>query len=205
LSATATPRPRRIGLFGGSFDPPHLGHAALAATALQTLALDELRWLPAGLPWQKAGRELVAPEHRVEMLRLLMGDAPQYLLDLRELQRAGPSYTIDTVREIAAEQPGAALYLVLGQDQYQRLDTWHEWPELLQRVTLAVAARDGDALAAPALRDVPHALARLPLPRMDISSSGIREKAARGMPIAALAGDAVARYIDHHALYRAST
>ena len=192
----------RIGLFGGSFDPPHLAHRALARVALQSLALDELRWLPAGAPWQKAGRPLTAAVHRRAMLaELLAGEAGQ-VIDERELQRSGPTYTIDTVRELQAEQPDALWFFILGQDQYGRFDTWREGPELLSRLTLAVAARNGQTpTPPPALAEVPHHLAVLTLPRLDISASDIRTRAAAGLPIAALVGDRVARYIDQHRLY----
>lgn len=198
---------RRIGLFGGSFDPPHLAHLALARLARQALALDELRWLPAGQPWQKAGRPLAPAEHRARMVSLLIEGEPGMQLDRRELLRSGPSYTIDTVRELADEQPGAECFLVIGQDQYANLATWHEVAELLGRVTLAVAAREGQALAAPAaLAQVPHRVVALDLPRMDISSTAARRLAAAHTPgaLAPLVGGAVARYIDQHRLYRAS-
>jgi nicotinate-nucleotide adenylyltransferase len=156
---------RRIGLLGGSFDPPHLAHLALGRLAQQALALDELRWLPAGAPWQKAGREMASPAHRTAMLAALLQGEPGQVIDTRELARSGPTYTIDTVRELQAEQPGADWFFVLGQDQYGRFDTWRDWPELLQRLTLAVAGRAGTAPTPPAaLAAVPHRVVALPLP-----------------------------------------
>jgi nicotinate-nucleotide adenylyltransferase len=194
--------PRRIGLFGGSFDPPHLAHRALGALALAHARLDELRWLPAGQPWQKAARVLAPREHRVAMLHLLLAGEPRFVLDERELDRAGPTYTIDTVREFAVEHPGAELLLVIGQDQYGRFDTWREWRELLQRVTLAVAGRDGAAPAAPpALATLPHRVVALPLPAMPVSSTAARAAAAQGIRVDALVGPAVAGYIENHRLY----
>jgi nicotinate-nucleotide adenylyltransferase len=116
----------------------------------------------------------------------------------------GPSYTLDTVRELSAEQPGTEWVLVIGQDQYARLASWHGWRELLASVTLAVAAREGQAVQAPpALAGVPHRCEVLPLPQMDISATDIRARVAAGLPISPLVGDAVARYIDQHSLYRA--
>jgi nicotinate-nucleotide adenylyltransferase len=198
-------RARRIGLFGGSFDPPHLAHRALADLALRELALDELRWLPAGQPWQKAGRALAGAEHRAAMVALAAADEPRFVVDTRELQRAGPSYTIDTVAELQREQPGAELVLVIGQDQYARLATWHRWQELVAEVSLAVAARAGESPAASAaLTAVPHRSTVLPLPRMDISATDIRARVAAGQPIDALVGAPVARYIDNHHLYRSA-
>jgi len=198
-----TAQPARIGLFGGSFDPPHLGHRALAETALRTLALDELRWLPAGQPWQKSDRVLATAEHRMAMVALAIAGEPRFVLDDRELRRSGPSYTVDTLRELQAERPGAALYLVIGQDQYVRLHTWFAWRELLAGVTLAVAARDG-RLAAPEgeIARTPHRLELLPMPRVDVAATAIRHAAAAGADLAALVAPAVASYIARHRLYR---
>ncbi len=196
---------RRIGLLGGSFDPPHLAHLALGQLAFQALALDELRWLPAGAPWQKAGRVMASPAHRAAMLAALLGGAPGHVVDTRELDRSGPTYTIDTVRELQAELPGADWFFILGQDQYARFDTWRGWPELLQRLTLAVAGRDGQAPTPPAaLAAMPHRVVALPLPRQDIAASDIRRQLAAGASAAAIAplvGAAVAGYIDQHQPY----
>ena len=195
----------RIGLFGGSFDPPHQGHLALARSALAQLGLDELRWLPAGRPWQKT-RELAPAEHRRAMVAAALASELGMRLDPRELERAGPSYTIDTVRELQAELPGAEWFFILGQDQYGRFDTWRDWPELLQRLTLAVAGRAGQAPQPPAaLAAVPHRVVALALPRIDIAASDIRARLATAQGVATLVGDAVAGYIDQHQLYKAGT
>jgi nicotinate-nucleotide adenylyltransferase len=196
----------RIGLLGGSFDPPHLAHLALGRLAIQSLALDELRWLPAGAPWQKAGREMTPAAHRLAMLQALLDGEPGAVIDPRELHRAGPTYTIDTVRELQAERHGADWFFILGQDQYARFDTWCEWRELLARLSLAVAARDGLPLQAPAaLAALPHRVVALALPRQDIAASDIRARIAAGQPVAALVGERVAGYIDRHQLYRTGT
>jgi nicotinate-nucleotide adenylyltransferase len=199
-------RPARIGLLGGSFDPPHLAHLALARTALQTLQLDELWWLPAGQPWQKAGRALEAGAHRAAMVRLLIQGEARFRLDERELHRTGPTYTVDTVRECRAAHPEADFFLILGQDQYGRLDTWRDWPALLQDVTLAVAGRAGQAPAPPAaLAGHPHRLEVLPLPDIPVSSSALREALARGDEVSPMVGEAVAGYIALQHLYRGQT
>jgi nicotinate-nucleotide adenylyltransferase len=199
-------RPARIGLLGGSFDPPHLAHLALARTALQTLQLDELWWLPAGQPWQKAGRALQAGVHRAAMVRLLIQGEPRFRLDERELHRSGPTYTVDTVRECRAARADTDLFLILGQDQYGRLDTWRDWPALLQDVTLAVAGRAGEAPAPPAaLAGHPHRLEVLPLPDIPVSSSALREALAQGDDVSPMVGEAVAGYIARHHLYRGPT
>ena len=195
---------KRIGLFGGSFDPVHDAHVALARLAVRHLALDELRWLPAGRPWQKAHRALAPDVHRIAMLRLAISGEPRFLLDARELHRAGPSFTIDSVIELQAEQPSAQWFLVIGQDQHARLHTWHRWPELLSRVTLAVAPRAGEnAQPSPQVAALAHA--EVALPAMPVSATDIRERVARGEGIDGLVPPAVARYIDQHHLYHRDT
>jgi len=196
----------RVGLFGGSFDPPHLTHLALARCARDALALDELRWQPAGRPWQKQGVGIAPAEHRRAMVELLIAGEPGFSLDARELERAGPSYTIDTLRELRAEfaARGAAaeFFVVIGQDQAAHIDTWHDWRELVGGATLAVAARAGRPVApAAALAAVPHRVVTIALPPSDISSTRIRALAARGEDLRPLVGDAVAGYIAQHRLY----
>ncbi len=203
---TTHPIGHHIGLLGGSFDPPHRAHLALGRLAQQALALDELRWLPAGAPWQKAVRVLAPAEHRLAMLAALLAGEPGCVIDPRELQRPGATYTIDTVRELQAEWPSAHApaewFLILGQDQYARFDTWRDWPELLQRLTLAVAGRAGQAPRAPtALAAVPHRCVQLALPPLAITASQIRQRLADGRPVADLVGAPVARYIAQHRLY----
>lgn len=189
-----------MGLFGGSFDPVHCAHLALARLALTELQLDELRWVPAGLPWQKA-RQLTPAAARETMLRLAIADEPRFVLERCELERAGPSYTLDTVRHLQAATPQAQWFLVIGQDQYAGLHTWHGHAELLQRVTLAVALRPGSELAVDAsVRAAP--MVPLPLPPMAVSATDIRARVAAGLDIDALVPRAVANYINQRGLYR---
>jgi nicotinate-nucleotide adenylyltransferase len=194
-------KPDRIGLFGGTFDPPHSAHVALAALALRELALDELRWIPAGQPWQKE-RRITPAVHREAMVRLAMQGEPRFVLECCELGREGPSFTLDTVRELQAARPGAEWFLIIGQDQYANLHTWRDWRELLARVTLAVANRPGVHLEPHP--DVKSAAQRVvPLPMLDIASTDIRARIAAGQDITALVPAGVARYIEAHQLYRA--
>lgn len=191
---------KRIGLFGGSFDPVHVAHVALARLALSELKLDEVRWIPAGQPWQKA-RQLVAALHREAMVRLAIQGEPGFVLDRCELQRKGPTFTLDTVREMQSREPGHDWFLIVGQDQYAGLHTWRDWRELLGRVTLAVANRPGTtAQAHPDVVAAPHSVVSLPM--MDISSTEIRERVSAGQPIDNLVPANVASYIAQHHLYR---
>jgi nicotinate-nucleotide adenylyltransferase len=164
------------------------------------LALDQVRWIPAGEPWQKS-RAVTASVHREAMVRLAIEGEAGFVVDRRELQRGGPSYTIDTVRECQAAKPGCEWVLLIGHDQYVGLHTWRDWQALLASVTLAVANRPG-VVAQPdpeVLRFPHHAV---PLPMLDISSTEVRRRVSRGETIAELVPPAVARYIDHHHLYR---
>jgi nicotinate-nucleotide adenylyltransferase len=196
------PSTQRVGLFGGSFDPVHNAHLALAHAAVEALSLDELRWIPAGSPWQKT-RLLTPAAQRADMLRLAIAGVARFRLEPCEIERAGPSYTIDTVLALQQRESGRRWFLLLGQDQLARLHTWHRWRELASRVELAVANRAGEHPAiSPELADARIALTEVPLPAMAISSSAIRESVAAGLDIAALVPAAVAGYIDAHGLYR---
>lgn len=193
---------RRIGLYGGAFDPPHNAHRALARLAVARLALDELRWMPTGDAWHKP-RRLSPAQHREAMVALAIAGEPRFAIDRREIERPGATYTLDTVREMQAEEPAAEWLLVVGHDQYASLHTWYGWRELLARVTLAVAGRPGDRAVDPAVAAI--GCVRLDLPPMDISSSDIRARIAAGQPVDGLVAPAVARYIDQHRLYRGRT
>ena len=181
--------------FGGSFDPVHNAHLALAHAALREVSLDELRWIPAGHPWQKT-RALTAAVHREAMVALAIEAEPNFLLDSIELRRPGPSYMIDTVRELQAVHPGALWFLIVGQDQHAGLPSWHGVEELLGRLTLAVALRPG----APASETSTGCLVRMP--PTDLSSTEVRARCAAGLSIDHLVPAQVARYIDQHGLYR---
>jgi nicotinate-nucleotide adenylyltransferase len=190
----------RIGLFGGTFDPPHNAHLALARAALAEFGVDELRWIPAGQPWQKA-RAITAAVHREAMVRAAIDGQARCVLDRTELERRGPSYTLDTVRAFARAQPDAEWFLIVGADQYASLHTWQGWQELLSLVTLAVANRPGPRPPVnPGLLRFPHRV--VPLPMLDISATDIRARVARGLPIDAMVPPAVASYIDRHHLYK---
>lgn len=190
----------RIGLFGGTFDPPHVAHVALARAALEALQLDAVRWIPAGQPWQKT-RKVTPAAQREAMVRLAIDGEPRFVLDRIEIDRAGPSFTLDTVRAFAAAQPGAQWFLIIGADQYAGLHTWRDWQALLGLVTLAVANRPGPLPPVdPEVLRFPHRV--VPLPMLDISATEIRDRVARGLPIASMVPPAVARYIELHQLYR---
>ena len=191
---------KRLGLFGGTFDPPHNAHVALARAALDEFQLDALHWIPAGQPWQKA-RTITDAAHREAMVSAAIDGEPRFVLDRIETRRAGPSFTLDTVRALRLQHPQAELFLIIGADQYAGLHTWRDWQDLLGLVALAVANRPGPMppVDAEVLR-TPHRV--VPLPMLDISATDIRSRVARGLPIDKLVPPAVARYIETNTLYR---
>lgn len=208
-----TARRPRVGMFGGAFDPPHWAHRALAEVALSQLGLDVLHILPTGQAWHKA-RVLSPAQHRVNMCQLAFGDLPNTRIDEREIHRAGPSYTADTLKELAAEYPGAELFLVLGADQLLAFKSWVRWPEVLAQATLAVANRatniGADATLGPQqetdLSGVDLPFRRLDMPLQNISATAVRahlgQTISRSDSLQVLVPEAVASYISLHHLYQ---
>ena len=191
---------KRVGIFGGSFDPVHGAHVALAEAALVELRLDEVRWIPAGQSWQKT-RTMSAAAHRVAMVQVAIAHEPRFTLDRIEVDRPGDSFTLDTVRALAAAYPGTQWFLLIGQDQYTGLHSWRDWQTLLGLVVLAVANRPGESRQPHAeVQRVPHRM--VPRPMLDISSTDIRQRVAAGADISHLVPPGVARYIETHGLYR---
>ncbi len=190
----------KLALFGGSFDPPHLGHLAFAQFALDALAPDRLLWLPAGRQWQKPDQVMAAGVHRVQMLKRLTANEPRFVVDDRELHRRGPSFTADTLSEFTRQYPGAELMFLIGQDQYARLPTWYRAELVAELATLVVVPRAGEAVVTPPGMP-PHRLQVLDLPDTPISSTAVREALGRGGDIAPLVGPEVASYIASHRLY----
>lgn len=190
----------KIALFGGSFDPPHLGHLAFARFMLDALAPDRLLWLPAGRQWQKPDQVMAAGVHRAAMIRRLVGDEPRFIVDDRELHRRGPSFTADTLREFAGQNPGAELMFLIGQDQYARLPSWYQVETVVALATLVVVPRAGEAVVTPP--GLPsHRLQVLDLPDIPLSSTAVRDAIAQGEDISPMVGAEVASYIASHRLY----
>ena len=190
----------KIALFGGSFDPPHLGHLAFARFALDALAPDRLVWLPAGRQWQKPDQIMAAAVHRAGMIKRLIAGEPRFALDERELHRRGPSFTADTLREFAAQNPEAELMFLIGQDQYTRLPSWFQVETVTNLATLVVVPRGGEAVVTPAGLPA-HRLQVLALPDNPLSSTAVRDAVARGADISPMVGAEVASYIASHRLY----
>ena len=195
---------RRVGVFGGAFDPPHRAHTALAQAALEQLQLDELRIVPTGEAWHK-NRSLTSAMHRLEMAHLAFAAMDRVVVDPRETRRIGPSYTVDTLAELRGEMPQAQLFLIIGQDQAAALPTWHRWREIADFATICVAARAGSAGARGTFDSLNLGVSpvqTIELPPMDVSATDIRERLANRQTVAPLVFEPVARYIAHHHLYQ---
>jgi nicotinate-nucleotide adenylyltransferase len=193
-----------MGVFGGAFDPPHIGHAALVNAALAELNLDELRIIPTGHAWHKS-RTLTPAPHRLAMTELAFSHLPRVCVDPVETRRAGPSYTVDTLRALKAQWPDTEFYLIVGEDQARALTTWHEWQAILQLAIISVAVRE-DLTGVKPLFTPPKSyesrFRRLQMPAMPVSATEIRARIATHQCVSSLVYEPVARYIDDHHLYQ---
>jgi nicotinate-nucleotide adenylyltransferase len=194
------PGRRRIGIFGGTFDPFHVGHLVVAQDALEILGLDRLLFVPAGMPPHKDQAEVSPARIRAAMVRAGAGDDPRFGVDELELRRPGPSWTVDTLRALAGRDGEHELVLLMGVDQLAGFHLWREPEEVVRLARVAVMAREGED---PAVVDAGLALEPLvvPVTRMDISSTRIRARVREGRSIRYLVPDAVLRIIREHRLY----
>jgi nicotinate-nucleotide adenylyltransferase len=194
----------RLGIFGGTFDPPHVGHVAVAEDVVRHLRLDRLIWIPAGDPPHKPERPVTPAGLRLEMTRAAVAGHPRFEVSEIEVRRPGPSYTVDTVRALHATHPSARLFLVLGADQVRTLDTgWREPATILELATLALMDRAGeDALeVGPDLPGMERAI-HVPVRRVDVSSTEVRARVAEGKDISALVSPGVLAVMERERLYR---
>ncbi len=196
----------RIGILGGSFNPPHLGHLVMGQEALTQLGLDRLVFMPAFVPPHKQLSDDPGPEERYELCRLAVAKDERFSVSRLELDRGGTSYTVDTLRAIHEGSPGDELTFVVGGDVAQGLPTWKAPEEVLALATLAVAEREGIrrrdiAERVAALRGADR-LVFFDMPRFDVSSSAIRRRVREGRPIRYFVPDDVARVIGARGYYR---
>ena len=199
-----------IGVLGGTFDPIHNGHLLMAEEARAKLNLASVLFVPASQPWLKADSPILAAEHRVEMVRRAIAGKPYFKLSTMEIERAGPTYTVDTIAELGSRLgDGDELFFILGQDNLAQLPQWHEPSRLVEMCYLVAVPRPG--ARAPDLKaleaDIPGMSQRVMFmdkPNVDISASVIRDRARRGLPILHLVPEPVSRYIREHGLYTAT-
>jgi nicotinate-nucleotide adenylyltransferase len=194
----------RLGVLGGSFDPPHVAHLAIASEACHALGLSRVLFVPAAAPPHKGAGERTPAGERLQMASLAIDDDLRFTVSGIEIER-GLVYTADTLRALGARYADHALVFIMGSDSLLQLETWHAPGELLSLCSLAVAPRPGDspeAIAAAAARWGDHQVTRLDVPLMDVSSSDVRARAAQRRPIRYLVPHRVEQYILETGLYR---
>ncbi len=189
----------RLGLLGGSFNPPHIGHLLLASDAFESLKLDRLVIMPACVnPLKSEDVTSATPEGRLEMTRLTFGGDARFEVSSLEITRGGLSYTVDTLQCLAAETPGAELFLLLGMDSFESLNRWKSPDRIRELATLAVLVRGED------FGHLPEGTAPVTTRRIDVSSSEIRKRVKSGVPISGFVTESVERYIRNSGLYAAT-
>ena len=197
----------KLGVFGGTFDPIHKAHLTVAEEVRTRLGLAEILFVPAGRPWLKANSPISAAEHRLEMVRLAIADKPYFKLSPLEIERAGSSYTVDTIAELKRQCAAAdEIFFILGWDNFDQLSQWREPGRLITMCQLVVVPRPG--YPAPNLErleaiipGLSQATILLDRPHIDINASVIRTRVAQGLSIHHLVPEAVERYIRQHRLY----
>ena len=197
----------RIGILGGTFDPIHLGHLAIAEAALDRLALDRVILIPAGRPWLKSDQMVTSAAHRLAMVRLAIEDRPELEVSSIEVDRPGPTYTVDTLAELRSELgSGVELYLVLGMDSVRELRRWRYPERLFDLCTVVAVSRpDSPDVSSAEIEDSftsAHGRIRMVRgPMLDISATDIRLRVAEGRSISDSVPPSVERYIREHGLY----
>lgn len=191
----------RIGIFGGTFDPIHVGHLVAAVNARHDLGLDRVVLMVANVPWQKAGARQVTPaDDRFEMVKSAVGGVPGLEASRLEIDRGGPSYTADTVSQMAALNPGADLFVIVGWDVSAELGSWERLEEVRDVATLVVVNRPGTPPPV-GLRQLGWRLEQVTVPNLEISSTDLRARATTGRPLDYLVPEAAVRVIRARGLY----
>jgi len=193
----------RLGIFGGTFDPPHVGHLLAASDALEHLALDRLVLVPAATQPLKAGRVTAPAADRLAMVRLTVGSDSRLEADPLEVDRKGLSYTVDTLKEFSRRFPSSEIFFLVGADVLSSFAQWRDPHTILELATLAIMRRadsEGPVLEMDA--ELARRAAFIPTRRIDVSSTEIRDRVRSGRSIHGFVTDAVAEYIGSHGLYR---
>ena len=198
---SAAPRRPRVGVMGGTFDPIHNGHLVAASEVQQGFDLDEVVFVPTGEPWMKP--EVTPAEHRYLMTVIATAANPRFTVSRVDIDRSGPTYTIDTLRDLRKQRPDAELYFITGADAVAQILEWREVEELWELAHFVAVSRPGHALN---IRGLPsEGVSSLEVPALAISSTDCRERVDRGFPVWYLVPDGVVQYISKHHLYRSTT
>ena len=196
---------RRVGVMGGTFDPIHHGHLVAASEVQSWFDLDEVVFVPTGQPWQKADREVSPAEDRYLMTVIATAANPRFNVSRVDIDRHGPTYTIDTLRDLAALHPDADLYFITGADAMAALLTWRDHDELFDLAQFVGVTRPGHEMDDSTLEGLPaDRITIVEIPALAISSTDCRHRVERGEPVWYLVPDGVVQYIGKHELYRAA-
>ncbi len=191
-------RAPRIGVMGGTFDPIHHGHLVAASEVAQSFGLDEVVFVPTGLPWQKD--KVTESEHRYLMTVIATASNPQFTVSRVDIDRDGPTYTIDTLKDLKAARPDAELYFITGADAVAQILGWRDHDELWELAHFVAVSRPGHVLSTEGLPS--EDVSQLEIPALSISSTDCRARVRRGHPVWYLVPDGVVQYIAKHDLYR---
>ncbi|MDQ1113848.1 nicotinate-nucleotide adenylyltransferase [Microbacterium testaceum] len=197
MSVTRAPR---IGVMGGTFDPIHHGHLVAASEVAQSFDLDEVVFVPTGRPWQKD--DVTESEHRYLMTVIATASNPQFTVSRVDIDRAGPTYTIDTLRDLQEQRPGAELFFITGADAVAQILSWRNHQELWDLAHFVAVSRPGHVLTTEGLPA--ENVSQLEIPALSISSTDCRARVRRGHPVWYLVPDGVVQYIAKHHLYRST-
>jgi nicotinate-nucleotide adenylyltransferase len=195
MSVTRTPR---VGVMGGTFDPIHHGHLVAASEVAQSFDLDEVVFVPTGRPWQKD--EVSSSEHRYLMTVIATASNPRFTVSRVDIDRAGPTYTIDTLRELKRDRPTAELFFITGADAIAQILSWRDHDELWDLAHFVAVSRPGHILSTDGLPT--EDVSQLEIPALAISSTDCRDRVEHGNPVWYLVPDGVVQYIAKHHLYR---
>jgi nicotinate-nucleotide adenylyltransferase len=194
-------RARRIGIFGGTFDPPHVGHLVTAVNVRHALALDVVMLMVANVPWQKEGSRCITPVlDRLAMVEAAVADVPGLEAGRLEIELGGTSFTADTLAELARREPGAELFTIVGDDAAAGLITWQRYEEVVARSTMVVVDRPGEPVRLPGEIDWIH----VEVPRLEVSSTDLRARFTDGRPLDYLITEPVLEVIEERKLYQES-
>lgn len=190
----------RLGVLGGTFDPPHVGHLLAASDAFEALALDKLLFVPAAVPPFKARSVQGTGEQRLRMLELTLGSDPRFEVSRVELDRDGLSFTVDTLAALSEKMPGVSLFMLIGEDLATQIASWRDSARIAELATIVVLVREAEARSSALESSLP--MLRLATRRLDLSSTEIRDRVQAGRSIHGFVPDAVAAFIDAAGLYR---
>ena len=199
------PRARRVGVMGGSFNPIHIGHLVTADEARHSFDLDEVVFVPAGHPWQKDVRDVAPAEHRYMMCIIATSQDPTFRVSRIEIDRPGPTYTLDTLRALKDERPLDELFFITGADAILQILTWRDPEAVLREARFIAATRPGydlDRLEKELPEGLEDRVAIMEIPALAISSTDVRIRAREGRPVRYLVPAGVAEYIEKNGLYR---